>query len=307
MDLIMDLPPVEEYNSILVVIDRGLSKRVVLCPCAKMIMWEGAATLLHDNLSKIFGLLDEMISDRDPIFAAHAFWELLKLLNIKSNLTTAYHPWFDGAIKRVKQEIEAYLSIYCTLHPEDWLHSLSTLEFMHNNRRHAERICSTFELIQGDNLISVPITFSHTKFPTIEEKMKRMISDREKALAVHELARTRIANWKQLKFVPFEKDQKVWLDTKNLKMSHHRKIAPKHEGPFEIDEVLGPVTYRLKLPESWKIHNVFHVTLLRPYIENKVYGNNYPRPLPELLKGKEVYEVETILTIREEEEVTSIM
>jgi hypothetical protein len=32
------------------------------------------------------------------------------------------------------------------------------------------------------------------KFPTIEEKMKQMINDREEALAAHELARTRIAN-----------------------------------------------------------------------------------------------------------------
>jgi hypothetical protein len=92
--------------------------------------------------------------------------------------------------------------------------------------------------------------------------MKWMISDREEALTAHKLARTRIANQKQSKFVPFGKNQKVWLDTRNLKMSHHRKIAPKHEGPFEIDEVLGPVTYRLKLPESWKIHNVFHAMLL---------------------------------------------
>jgi hypothetical protein len=125
--------------------------------------------------------------------------------------------------------------------------------------------------------------------------MKQMISDREEALAAHELARTRITNWKQLKFVSFEKNQKVWLDTRNLKMSHHKKITPKREGPFKIDEVLGPVTYRLKLPESWKIHNVFHAALLRRYIENEVYGNNYPRPLPKLLEGEEVYEVETIL------------
>ena len=81
-------------------------------------------------------------------------------------------------------------------------------------------------------------------------------------------------------------------------MNHHKKIAPKREGPFEIDEVLGPVTYRLKLPASWKIHNVFHATLLRPYIKNDVYGNNYPRPLPELLEGEEVYEVELILKHR---------
>jgi hypothetical protein len=126
MDLITDLLPVKEFDVILVVVDRGLLKGVILCPCAKTITWEGTATLLRDNLFKRFGLLDEIISDRDPRFAAHAFQELLKLLNIKSNLTTAYHPQPNGATERVNQEIEVYLSIYCTSHPEDWLHSLST-------------------------------------------------------------------------------------------------------------------------------------------------------------------------------------
>jgi hypothetical protein len=73
--------------------------------------------------------------------------------------------------------------------------------------------------------------------------MKRMISDREEALAVHKLARTRMANRKQSKFIPFKKNQKVWLDMRNLKMNHHKKIAPKREGPFKIDKLLGPVTY----------------------------------------------------------------
>jgi hypothetical protein len=81
-----------------------------------------------------------------------------------------------------------------TLYPENWLHSLSTLEFTHNNRRHAEQIHTLFELIQGDSPISVPITFSHSKFPSIKEKIKQMINDRKEALAAHELARTRIAN-----------------------------------------------------------------------------------------------------------------
>jgi RNase H-like domain found in reverse transcriptase/Integrase zinc binding domain len=92
MDLIMDLLLVEEYDAILVVVDQGLLKGVILCPCAKTITWEGTATLLRDNLFKRFGLPDKIISDRDPRFAARAFQELLKLLNIKSNLTTAYHP-----------------------------------------------------------------------------------------------------------------------------------------------------------------------------------------------------------------------
>ena len=75
-------------------------------------------------------------------------------------------------------------------------------------------------------------------------------------------------------------------------------MKPKREGPFTITDVLGPVTYRLKLPITWRIHNVFHATLLRPYRENETYGSNFPKPTPELLNEEEVYEIETILNHR---------
>src|SRR5277367_4052640 len=88
MDLITDLPPIDNFDSILVVVDQGLSKGVILIPCAKTLTAEGAAQLLLDNLYKRFGLPDKMISDRGPQFAAHSFRELLKLLNITSSLTT---------------------------------------------------------------------------------------------------------------------------------------------------------------------------------------------------------------------------
>jgi hypothetical protein len=64
--------------------------------------------------------------------------------------------------------------------------------------------------------------------------MKQMINDREEALAAHKLARTRIANRKQLNFTPFKKNQKVWLDMRNLKMNHHKKIAPKRENLLKL-------------------------------------------------------------------------
>ena len=139
MDFITDLPSVRNFDSILVVVDQGLSKGVILLPCNKTITAEETAKLLLDNLYKRFGLPDKIISDRGPQFASKSFVELLKLLGIKSALSTAFHPQTDGTTERVNQEIEAYLSIYCTSHPEEWLDALSTLEFTHNNRRHADR------------------------------------------------------------------------------------------------------------------------------------------------------------------------
>ena len=152
-----------------------------------------------------------------------------------------------------------------------------------------------FELMFGDSPVSIPHSFENTRFPAIEDKMKRLIKDREEALAAHELARNRMIERRRSNFVPFKKGDKVWLDARNLKTLYHKKMAPKREGPFEITEVIGPVTYRLRLPQSWKIHNVFHAALLRQYKENPVYGANFNRPPAELIEGEELYEVENIL------------
>ena len=133
MDLITDLPLIDNCDSILVVVDRGLTKGVIFIPTTQTLTADGAGQLLLDNLYKRFGLPDKILSDQGSQFAAQAFQEMLKLLGIRSKLTTAYHPQTDGATERVNQEIEAYLSIHCSSHPTEWKNSISALEFTHNN------------------------------------------------------------------------------------------------------------------------------------------------------------------------------
>ena len=206
MDLITDLPPADGHDSILVVVDQGLSKGVILIPCSKTLTSEGTARLLLENLYKWFGLPDKIISDRGPQCASKAFIELLKLLGIKSALSTAYHPQTDGTTERTNQEIEAYLSIYCASHPEDWVQALHTLEFTHNNRRHADRQNTPFELMFGESPVAIPLSFENTKYPTMEDKMKTLLQNREEALAAHELARSRMTDRRKSTFTPFKKD-----------------------------------------------------------------------------------------------------
>ena len=146
--------------------------------------------------------------------------------------------------------------------------------------------------------MAIPTSFENTKFPSVAEKIKDLITSRDEALAAHELARNRMAEQIKSTFTLFKKGQMVWLDTRHIKTNYHKKMAPKREGPFEIEEVLGLVTYQLKLPESWRIHKVFHATLLRPYKENEVYGENYLQLPPDIADGQEVYEVELILKHR---------
>ena len=66
MDLITDLPLADRHDSILVVVDQGLTKGVILIPCNKTLTSQDMAQLLLENLYKRFGLPDKIISDQGP-------------------------------------------------------------------------------------------------------------------------------------------------------------------------------------------------------------------------------------------------
>jgi len=56
------------------------------------------------------------------------------------------------------------------------------------------------------------------------------------------------------------------LSGRNIKTRRpSRKLDHKNHGPFQIEEIVFPLAVRLTLPRKWKIHNVFHVSLLEPY------------------------------------------
>ena len=170
IDLMTDLPPMEDgYDTLLVVVDHGLSKGIILIPTVKTVTSTGIAELLQDNAFKRYGLPDTIILDRDPRFASAVFQEWLKLLEIKSAMSTAYHPQTDRATERVIQEIQAYLSIYCLSNPMEWIESIPLLEFIHNSRPHTDRKQSPFEIIMGYQPQGIPQSFSPSKVPSLED------------------------------------------------------------------------------------------------------------------------------------------
>jgi transposase InsO family protein len=133
----MDLPNSDGFDSIMVVVDHGSTKGVILVPCNKTIDALGTADAYLDHIYKRFGLPDQWISDRGPQFVAQVFKEIGRLLGIKLTPSTAYHPQTDGESERMNQEIEAYLRIYCADHPDTWRNHLTTMEFSHNQRVHS--------------------------------------------------------------------------------------------------------------------------------------------------------------------------
>jgi len=113
MDFIEDLPKSKGQDYIMVVVDRF----------TKYAHFIGLTPPLHRQIVKVFldqvvklhGIPKAMVFDRDRIFTSLLWKELMSLLGVKLNMSTAYHPKSDGQTKRVNQYLGTYLHCACFL------------------------------------------------------------------------------------------------------------------------------------------------------------------------------------------------
>ena len=92
--------------------------------------------LFRDNVWKLYGLPESVISDRGPQFAAGLTKELNKILGIETKLSTAYYPQTDGQTERTNQKLEQYLRMYVNHRQNNWSERLAMAEFAFNNKMH---------------------------------------------------------------------------------------------------------------------------------------------------------------------------
>jgi len=111
VDFITKLPVVAGKDAILVVYDR-LSKITHFVATMEGTSAEGLVRLFRDNVWKLHGLLESVVSDRGPQFAAELTKELNRMLGIKTKLSTAFHPQTDGQTEQMNQELEQYLWLF---------------------------------------------------------------------------------------------------------------------------------------------------------------------------------------------------
>ncbi|KAF8751853.1 reverse transcriptase [Rhizoctonia solani] len=92
----------------------------------------------------------------------------------------------------------------------------------------------------------------------------------------------------------FEIGEEAWLDAKNVKLKTlSPKLTEQRLGPFKVIEKISNRAYRLELPPTMRIHNVFYVGLLSKVKRDKK-RNFENRPPPVTIDGEEEYEVEGI-------------
>ena len=119
VDFITKLPVVARKDIILVVCDM-LSKITYFVTTTEGMLVEGLVRLFRDNVWKLHELLESMVSDRGPQFAAELMKKLNRMLGIETRLSIAFHPQTDGQMEWMNQELEQYLQFFVDHRQKDW-------------------------------------------------------------------------------------------------------------------------------------------------------------------------------------------
>jgi hypothetical protein len=302
MDFIVGLPNVNGLNAILVVVCR-FSKMAHFIACSDTCNASKLAELFLIHIFRLHGSPSDIVSDRGSVFVSEFWRDFMKLLKVKGNYSTAFHPQTDGQTERVNQILEQYLRCYLEYNQENWVALLPLAEFAYNNATHNSTKLSPFYLCYGYEP-SLDILSDHLKNSVAvvkdyasQIKDNLLIARNELDIAQRSFNFHADATRRPLEF---NVGDLVWLSRKNIKTTRpNAKLDYRNLGPFKVLDRIGKVAYRLELPQLLStIHNVFHVSLLSPVVENSFSNRVVPPPDPITIDNEQEYEVEDILDVK---------
>ena len=294
MDFIVKLPISDSYDTILTIMDT-FSKASIFIPCNKSINAEQTAKLYATYVLPHYGLPHRIISDCNPRFTSMFSRELCHTLGIAQNISMAYHPQTDGQLECTNQRLEQYLQIFINYHQQTWASLLPLAQYTLNSWPNATTKKALFELILG-HIPKVHQSARPFKSLSVEVRLQQLKQACKEAREALQKAADMVL---PTCFEPYQKGDKVWLEGHNLNTTHpSSKLALRRYGPFPITHVVSCTSYQLKLPPQWKLHDVFHTTLLTPYKETALNGQSYQEPAPDLINEQPEWEVELLLRVR---------
>ena len=274
VDFVTELPACQGRTNVMVITCR-LSKMAHFVSCPD-IEAPTVARLFLKHVWKHHGLPDSIISDRGTQFVS-AFWdELTRQLKIDARLSSAYHPETDGQTERTNAVMEQFLRAYVSYLQDDWIDWLPMAEFTFNNTESATTKVSPFLANSGQHPrmgFEPPTDLPRPRYQVVQaQDANRFVetmsdlneylkSEMKWAQAIYESNANRTRN----PAPAYRVGDLVWLDARNIKTRRpSKKLDWKNIGPFPVTQVVSPYAYRLRLPDSMKIHDVFHTNLLRP-------------------------------------------
>jgi len=270
-------------------------------PTTEKTLAEGLARLFRDNVWKLHGLPESIISDRGPQFVAGLMRKLNGMLGIESKLLTAFHLQIDGQTKRVNQELEQYLRMFIDYRQEQWPKWLGTAEFAYNNKVHLSTQITPFKANYRQDPRMGFEGRKKRKYKGAKkfiEKMKEIQKEVRVALGKAQEKIKKYANRKRGEVDDYKVGDLVMLSTKDLKYQivgrRTEKLMERFVGPYKVKKIVSSNVVELELPNTIKIHPIVNVSRICRYI-GQVEGQKREQPAPVIIDREEEWKVEKIL------------
>ncbi|GJW28063.1 putative reverse transcriptase domain-containing protein [Tanacetum coccineum] len=271
MDFVTKLPKSSSgHDTIWVVVDR-LTKSAHFLPIREDYKTEKLAKIYTNEIVARHGVPVSIISDRDGRFTSHLWQAFQEALGTRLDMSTAYHPQTDGQSERTIQTLEDMLRACVMDFGGSWDTHLPLIEFSYNNSYHTSIKCAPFEALYGRKcrspVIWTEVGESQLIGPEIVQETTEKIVQIKERLKTAKSRQKSYAD-KRRKPLEFQVGDRVLLKVSPWKgvvrFGKKGKLAPRYVGPFEIVERVGPVVYRLKLPQELScVHDTFHVSNLK--------------------------------------------
>jgi hypothetical protein len=306
LDLITGLPNSRDKNAILVVVDKLTKYAHFISTKVEATALE-VAELLFKRIVKHFGLPIRIIGDRDPRWTSSVWKALAELFGTRLALSTSKHPQTDGQTEVMNQHLETMLRAYVSKDQKDWANWLDVLQFAYNNATHSSHKSTPAQLLMGYKPRS-PLDYLVEKGLEVSEGLPD-VRNRIRELEAHrEAARDAIKRSADRQAYQFDKGRRapklsigdeVLINPHSLELINEkgasRKLMQRKIGPFEVIDIISPTAYKLRLPDSFRGHNVFNLQHLAKYHRSSDKGRpNLANPR-DILPSTEEYEVDQIV------------
>ncbi|GJZ63328.1 putative reverse transcriptase domain-containing protein [Tanacetum coccineum] len=275
MDFITKLPRLSSgHDAIWVIVDR-LTKSAHFLAIREDYSMEKLARLYIDEIDARHDVPTSIIFYRDRRFTSR-FWQTMqKALGTPLDMSMAYHPQTYGQSERTIQTLDDMLRACVIDFGRSWNIHLPLAELSYNNSYHSSIRYAPFEALYGRKC--------RDKLKASRDRQKSCADNRRKTF------RFQVGDHVMLKVSP-------WKGV--VRFGKKGKLAPRFVVSFKILERIGPVAYKLRLPEELSsMHDTFHVSNLKKCLADA----NLHVPLDEIKVDKTLRFVEEPLEIMDRE------